>query len=291
VHAPGEADLNLYAYVHGRVYVAVDPNGLRDERPKQPTDAEVGALTEENQQLYKSAKAELDTEFSRLERSMAKDAKLLSASGARGAKRDVIAKRLASAEASWNALAKVEEAWISAVGAGDGAFTVGRVVWNEARSENAAGQTAVAYAWMNRTRGIAREPVGQEISELSTLRERMSAQQKAAPRLFVRAFATSLAAAVRRLADKQPADNDPTAGARHWISPQSLPETSSSRDRYQRDFGAPVGERSCPSWAISNDAYRALSARERSKHWGPNYSEHSVQGVSSSHFLFYTGVK
>jgi RHS repeat-associated protein len=28
VHAPGEADLNLYAYVHGRVYVAVDPNGL-----------------------------------------------------------------------------------------------------------------------------------------------------------------------------------------------------------------------------------------------------------------------
>jgi RHS repeat-associated protein len=31
VHAPGEADLNLYAYVHGRVYVAVDPNGLEDK--------------------------------------------------------------------------------------------------------------------------------------------------------------------------------------------------------------------------------------------------------------------
>jgi RHS repeat-associated protein len=30
VHAPGEADLNLYAYVHGRVYVAVDPNGLEE---------------------------------------------------------------------------------------------------------------------------------------------------------------------------------------------------------------------------------------------------------------------
>lgn len=27
VHEPGEADLNLYAYVHGRTYVAVDPNG------------------------------------------------------------------------------------------------------------------------------------------------------------------------------------------------------------------------------------------------------------------------
>jgi hypothetical protein len=32
VHAPGEADLNLYAYVHGRVYVAVDPDGLADAR-------------------------------------------------------------------------------------------------------------------------------------------------------------------------------------------------------------------------------------------------------------------
>lgn len=28
VHAPGEADLNLYAYVHGKVLVAVDPVGL-----------------------------------------------------------------------------------------------------------------------------------------------------------------------------------------------------------------------------------------------------------------------
>jgi hypothetical protein len=27
VHVPGEADLNLYAYVHGRVFVAVDPVG------------------------------------------------------------------------------------------------------------------------------------------------------------------------------------------------------------------------------------------------------------------------
>jgi RHS repeat-associated protein len=31
IHAPGEADLNLYAYVHGRVLVAVDPVGLQDK--------------------------------------------------------------------------------------------------------------------------------------------------------------------------------------------------------------------------------------------------------------------
>jgi hypothetical protein len=31
VHAPGEADLNLYAYVHGRVYAATDPLGLAED--------------------------------------------------------------------------------------------------------------------------------------------------------------------------------------------------------------------------------------------------------------------
>ena len=31
IHAPGQADLNLYAYVHGKVLVAVDPVGLADD--------------------------------------------------------------------------------------------------------------------------------------------------------------------------------------------------------------------------------------------------------------------
>jgi RHS repeat-associated protein len=30
VHSPGSADLNFYAYVHGRVFAAVDPVGLND---------------------------------------------------------------------------------------------------------------------------------------------------------------------------------------------------------------------------------------------------------------------
>ncbi|MCL2823881.1 MAG: RHS repeat-associated core domain-containing protein, partial [Polyangiaceae bacterium] len=32
VHSPGEADLNLYAYVHGRALIAVDPVGLDDDQ-------------------------------------------------------------------------------------------------------------------------------------------------------------------------------------------------------------------------------------------------------------------
>ena len=37
VHAPGQADLNLYAYVHGKVLVAVDPVGLCSSDECQPT--------------------------------------------------------------------------------------------------------------------------------------------------------------------------------------------------------------------------------------------------------------
>ena len=34
IHAPGQADLNLYAYVHGKVLVAVDPVGLADSKTR-----------------------------------------------------------------------------------------------------------------------------------------------------------------------------------------------------------------------------------------------------------------
>lgn len=41
VHAPGEADLNLYAYVHGTVLKSVDPLGLYDTTPmRAPVDSE-----------------------------------------------------------------------------------------------------------------------------------------------------------------------------------------------------------------------------------------------------------
>jgi RHS repeat-associated protein len=40
VHVPGKADLNLYAYVHGRVFTSVDPWGLDPPRVPTPTNLE-----------------------------------------------------------------------------------------------------------------------------------------------------------------------------------------------------------------------------------------------------------
>jgi RHS repeat-associated protein len=42
VHAPGEADLNLYAYVHGNALKAVDPNGLQPD-PSRTEEVESDA--------------------------------------------------------------------------------------------------------------------------------------------------------------------------------------------------------------------------------------------------------
>src|SRR5204862_8010050 len=36
LHSPGSADLNLFAYVHGRAFAATDPHGLQDEKAGEP---------------------------------------------------------------------------------------------------------------------------------------------------------------------------------------------------------------------------------------------------------------
>jgi RHS repeat-associated protein len=58
VHAPGKADLNLYAYVHGRVLVAVDPVGLESSQgasggdPPPPDPPQKGVIVLAEVQVY-----------------------------------------------------------------------------------------------------------------------------------------------------------------------------------------------------------------------------------------------
>jgi hypothetical protein len=293
VHAPGEADLNLYAYVHGRVYVAVDPEGLREARAPQPTDAHVAALNTENRGVYEDARADFDKEFARLDRAIAKDERWLQSHPARGRRHDGVARRLAAAEARWDSLIRTERDWLSAVEMGNDAFTLGRVVWNEAGWDRIpdAARTAVAYAYLNRTGGVVRAPRNAEISHSSTISTRMRDAHRVAPFAQNQAFGSALRAAVARLADAQPTTNDPTGGARHWVSPEGLDRGPRGDGFYQRDFGGRVGERSFPSWAISNDAFRSLRPAERSRYWRDDYQERTVAGVPAPFFLFYRGVR
>ncbi len=61
VHAPGDADLNLYAYVHGRVYAATDPLGL--DPPDTMADGKLFQAMNPGQQqaALEHAKGVLDT--------------------------------------------------------------------------------------------------------------------------------------------------------------------------------------------------------------------------------------
>jgi RHS repeat-associated protein len=59
VHAPGEADLNLYAYVHGRVYAATDPLGLMEPDAGVAMPSGGPSLVEVAKSWWNSAKERL----------------------------------------------------------------------------------------------------------------------------------------------------------------------------------------------------------------------------------------
>jgi len=59
VHAPGQADLNLYAYVHGAVLKAIDPVGLEDPHVQAANDEGTKA-TQEHESFTAQAKLQED---------------------------------------------------------------------------------------------------------------------------------------------------------------------------------------------------------------------------------------
>lgn len=108
-------------------------------------------------------------------------------------------------------------------------LVLANVIYNEAGSSNDPAKRAIAYAWLNRTNGVVREPVGAEISHYEALTDRWNGFDLTDRLTFVQQFVPSVRAARRRLSDAEPRQNDPTGGATHWVSPQGLPEFVSSR--------------------------------------------------------------
>jgi RHS repeat-associated protein len=61
IHAPGQADLNLYAYVHGRALIAVDPVGLAVRNVQADYDQQRAAYQEHRTQASNAAATAYDT--------------------------------------------------------------------------------------------------------------------------------------------------------------------------------------------------------------------------------------
>jgi hypothetical protein len=171
---------------------------------------------------------------------------------------------------------------------GDGLLTLANIVYNEAGPSNLNAKKAVAYAWLNRA-GTVREPTGAEISEYRPLRERWEALADSERLSFLSNFVDCIREAGARLNDPTPANNDPTRGATHWVSPRGLPVFTNQKDRYARTVDTATN-RAFPKWARSMTDPEVSRMQKRGQ-LGPNYAELTVLGVERSYFLFYTDVR
>jgi hypothetical protein len=156
---------------------------------------------------------------------------------------------------------------------GDELLTLANVVYNEAGVFSMQSKTAVAYAYMNRTGGVAREPVGQEISHYKSIDARLDEFDAAERQSFRPDFTDAVKAACKRLRDQNPAANDPTNGATHWVSPSGLRPASEgcAADRFERDG------RCFPHWTDAR--------------WEAGVEEIQAEGVDPDEFLFFKGVR
>ena len=173
---------------------------------------------------------------------------------------------------------------------GKNLLDLANIVFNEAGAASAKGKVAIAYAWINRTRGTMREPKStSEVSHYVTLSERWDALDDIQRMTFLKNFAICLSVARQRLDDHTPEKSDPTRGATHWVSPISLPAYKSQGGRYERTVGTAV-RRGFPVWARSNTDPEVAKMKKQGQ-VGTTYAEITVSGVDPSEFLFYTGVK
>jgi hypothetical protein len=173
---------------------------------------------------------------------------------------------------------------------GEGLLTVGNVVLNEAGTSGPAAKDAIAYAWLNRTEGHVREPVGNEVSHYKALQARWDDQGLSGRLTILDQLPDSLRAANVRLSDPDPAAHDPVAGADHWVSPQGLAGRPSGTDTYRRDYDG-LRDVPFPSWARDpvGDAASVARLRETGSLYD-DYREFTATGVPGREFLFYTGV-
>jgi len=165
------------------------------------------------------------------------------------------------------------------------------IVLNEAGTSNQSAKKGIAYAYLNMTGGTIREPRRGEISEYKKLGARWNATNASSRVTFLPNFIASIKAARSRLDDANPAFNDPTKGATHWISPIGLPDWSNQHGRYQRSEGS-AADKAFPIWARDpKDPNVSKLQTGKNAILSPNYDEFSIPGVSREQFLFYIGVK
>jgi hypothetical protein len=172
---------------------------------------------------------------------------------------------------------------------GNDVLVLANIVWNEAADYGWNAKVAVAYAWLNRTGNVVREPVGSEISHFVPLLTRWNSLSEGEKLSFLRTFPDSVNAAQQRFAERLPVLDDPTNRATHWVSPIGLPAFSNQPNRYRRTVGR-ARDKAFPNWARATDDPEVARMQRRGS-LAANFAEITADGVAREEFLFYTGVR
>jgi RHS repeat-associated protein len=170
----------------------------------------------------------------------------------------------------------------------DESLLLANVVVNEAGTQASKSKEAVAYAYLNRTGGSFREPIGAEVSHYVKLQDRLSKLNTDSEKnFFLKNFKDSVIAADARIADKTPSTNDPTRGSTHWISPDArIFDEKKGGNTHERIINSKT--RFVPQWARSNSDPN-LSKLKSGKNAILNPDFEEIGGIPG--FLFYKGVK
>lgn len=173
---------------------------------------------------------------------------------------------------------------------GENLLNLANIVFNEAGKASRPAKVAIAYAWLNRTKGVMREPELDEISKYRPLLVRWNKLNDTERMTFLPNFADSLSAARQRLSDPEPTKNDPTQGADHWVSPAGLDAFNvKDTSRYSRTVGS-AKNRAFPKWARGVNDPEVVQMKKR-RELSENYAELALPGIPQTEFLFYVGVK
>lgn len=176
----------------------------------------------------------------------------------------------------------------------DDILTLANIIYNEAGVHGEAAHRAIGYAWLNRTGGTASANRGAELSDYRRLSLRWEGFDDVAKLTFIQHFPHSVqtATSLINMSDAARSSSDPTQGATHWLSPESLPDFDPARhatSRYSRTVDSATNK-AFPNWAVANDDTTRIEALRSEGKITSNYREIVIRGIPRIEFMFYRGV-
>jgi len=205
------------------------------------------------------------------------------------AKDDNFNKRSAQITQLENKVEELNSLFLQSMTHGDVAFTMADIAYNEAAGLPKTTMETIIHGYLNKTGDNYREPEGAEISHFKNHHEEFDSLSTTEQLIFINSYMNAIEASVSTLTTHNRPENDLANGAKHWVSPKSLPKPPQNTNNYYlRDFdGQDVW---FPDWALPNGHEDVINYIREGK-YDTNYNEFTITNIDKWDFLFYNGVR